>query len=439
MAVAAEVGRRARAARGAARGAVPAPPYAAVHPVARTAAAAGRPDYGVLLSIVALLAFGLIMVCSASVVTAYTTYHNQYYFLIKQSVAAALGLGAMVVLMRLDYRRLAPFALPGLIIALVLLAAVLVPGIGTETFGAQRWISLPGFQLQPSELAKVALILYMSHWLAVKRDQVRDFGYGLLPFTILIAIVVGLLMKQPDMGTTFVIVTTATAIFFAAGAHPVHLGLLVGAAGLGIVPLIKFEPYRMARFLTFLDPWERPLGTGYHVVQALLAFGAGGLTGVGLGVGRQKFLYLPFPHTDSIFAVIGEELGLAGTLGLLALFVFFAYRGLRVAWYAQDQLGRLLATGVTCGIAFQAMINMGVLTSSLPFTGITLPFVSYGGSSLIATLACCGILLSVSRYTLPSEAHAQPEDSSRRRFWRRYRRPHLPRLGGRQRPAGQGA
>jgi cell division protein FtsW len=200
--------------------------------------------------------------------------------------------------------------------------------------------------------------------------------------------------------------------------------------------LIKYDPYRMARFLTFLDPWERPLGSGYHVVQALLAFGAGGLTGVGLGVGRQKFMYLPFPHTDSIFAVIGEELGLVGTMGVLALFVFFAYRGLRVAWYAPDQLGRLLATGVTCGITFQAMINMGVLTSSLPFTGITLPLVSYGGSSLIATLASCGILLSVSRRAIPPEAHAQSEDPSRRRFWRRYGRPHLPGLGRRQRAAG---
>jgi len=161
----------------------------------------------------------------------------------------------------------------------------------------------------------------------------------------------------------------------------------------------------MERFLAFIDPWEKPLATGYHVVQSLLAFGAGGITGVGLGVGRQKFMYLPFPHTDSIFAVVGEELGLLGTIGVVLAFVFFAYRGLRVAWYAPDQFGRLLAVGVTCGVAFQAMMNMAVLTSSVPFTGITLPFISYGGSSLITTLAGCGILLNVSRQTV-SAAHA---------------------------------
>jgi cell division protein FtsW len=184
---------------------------------------------------------------------------------------------------------------------------------------------------------------------------------------------------------------------------------------------------------SFLDPWGKHLASGYHVVQALLAFGAGGLTGVGLGVGRQKFMYLPFPHTDSIFAVIGEELGLAGTLGVLGLFVYFAYRGLRVAWYAPDQLGRLLATGVTCGIVFQALINMGVLTSSVPFTGITLPFISAGGSSLIATLAGCGILLNVSRQIVVPDGQAQ--SAPRGHFWRRYRRPHLPRVGRRPRLA----
>jgi len=324
-----------------------------------------------------------------------------------------------------------------LIASLVLLAFVLLPGLGKEVFGAQRWISLFGFQIQPSEFAKSALTLYMAYWLSTKREQVRDFAYGFVPFTILMAIMVGSLLGQPDMGTAFVVVTTATAIFFAAGAHLMQLSVLVSVAALALVPIIRMAPYRLDRFLSFLDPWSRPLASGYHVVQALLAFGAGGITGVGLGVGRQKFLYLPFPHTDSIFAVIGEELGLMGTLGLLALFVFFAYRGLRVAWYAPDPLGRLLATGITCGVTFQALINMGVLTSSLPFTGITLPFISFGGSSLITTLVSCGILLNVSQQTVLSDVHVpHTTNAARDRLWRRHRRPHVSGAGRRPSLAG---
>jgi cell division protein FtsW len=394
---------------------------------------AGRLDYQLLLVIVALLAFGLIMVYSSSVVTAYTAYRNQFHFLFKQGFSAVLGLGAMLVLARIDYHVLRVFSVPGLAISVVLLAAVLIPGIGSEAYGASRWISLGTFQLQPSEIAKVALVLYVSHWLTSKREQVSDFAYGLVPFSVLLGVIVGLLMKQPDMGTTIVLVLTAVSIFFAAGASLWHLALLSAAgAFLGVV-LIRLAPYRMERYLAFVDPWAKPLATGYHVVQSLLAFGAGGMTGVGLGVGRQKFMYLPFPHTDSVFAVIGEELGLVGTVAVVLGFLYFGYRGLRVAWYAPDQFGRLLAVGVTCGITFQAMVNMAVLTSSVPFTGITLPFISYGGSSLITTLAACGILLNVSRQTNVQTNAAAPAEGGGFRRW--YRRAHLPRPGRRQRAA----
>jgi cell division protein FtsW len=397
----------------------------------------GHPDYPLLLTVVALLSFGLVMVYSASVVTAYTAYGNQFYFLTRQSLYAVVGLALMFALARMDYHHLRAVSLPGLLISLVLLALVLLPGLGKEVYGAQRWIRLFGFELQPSEFAKVAIIIYMAHWLTSKREQVRDFGNGFVPFVVLLAVIVALLMKQPDLGTTSVVVVTAVAIFFVAGAHPVQLALFVASAALALVPLIRMAPYRMARILAFLDPWEEAQGIGYHVVQSLMAFGAGGLTGVGLGVGRQKFLYLPFPHTDSIFAVIGEELGLAGTLGLAFLFLFFAYRGLHIAWYAPDQFGRLLAAGSTCVIVFQALINMGVLTSSLPFTGITLPFISSGGSSLITKLVTCGILLSVSRQVRSPDD--QPRTAPRRNFWRRHGRPHLPGLGRRPRPAGRPA
>jgi cell division protein FtsW len=399
-----------------------------------TRSVAGRPDYPLMLSIAGLLAFGLIMVYSSSVVTAYTGYGNQFYFLIKQGFSACIGLVAMLIFMRIDYHMLRIVSVPGLVISIVMLAAVLIPGIGSEVYGAQRWIPLGSFQLQPSELAKLALVIYVAHWLTTKQDQVADFAYGLVPFAVLMAVIVGLLMRQPDMGTTLVLVTTAVAIFFAAGASIFHLALLSGVGAFAFVVLIRIAPYRMERFLAFMDPWAKPLATGYHVVQSLLAFAAGGLTGVGLGVGRQKFMYLPFPHTDSIFAVVGEELGMLGASCVVLGFVFFAYRGLRVAWYAPDQFGRLLAVGVTCGITFQAMINMAVLTSSVPFTGITLPFISYGGSSLITTLASCGVLLNVSRQTSASESarSATSEGGNRRRG---NRRPHLPRFGGSPRPA----
>jgi cell division protein FtsW len=398
----------------------------------------GHPDYPMLLSIIALLAFGLVMVYSASVVTAYTAYGNQFYFLLRQSMYAVVGLLVMVVLMRFDYHYLRAVSLPGLVVSLVMLTVVLLPGLGKEAYGAQRWLRILGFELQPSEFAKVAIIVYMSHWFTTKREQVRDFANGFIPFVILLTIIVALLLKQPDLGTATVVVATAVAIFFVAGAHPLQLALFVGAAALALVPVIRLAPYRMARVLAFLDPWQSSQGIGYHVVQALMAFGAGGVTGVGLGVGRQKFMYLPFPHTDSIFAVIGEELGLVGTLGTLLLFLFFTYRGLRIAWYAPDQFGRLLATGTTCMITFQALINMGVLTSSLPFTGITLPFISSGGSSLITKLMACGILLSVSRQTRSPDDQPRPS-APRRHFWRRHGRPHLPGTGRRSRLTGRSA
>ncbi|MGI8422808.1 MAG: putative lipid II flippase FtsW [Chloroflexota bacterium] len=399
----------------------------------------GQPDYALVLAIAGLLAFGLIMVYSSSVVTAYTAYQNQFHFLFKQVLSAGIGLVAMMVLTRVDYHALRALSVPGLVGAVVLLAAVLIPGIGSEVYGAQRWITLGGFQLQPSELAKLALVVYIAHWLTAKREQVSDFANGLLPFGVLMSVVVALLMKQPDMGTTIVVVITAVAIFFAAGASLSHLALLSGVGAFAGVLMIRVAPYRIERFLAFMDPWARPQAASYHVVQSLMAFGAGGITGVGLGVGRQKFFHLPFPHTDSIFAVVGEELGLIGTVPVVLAFLFFAYRGLRIAWYAPDQFGRLLAVGVTGGIAFQAMLNMAVLTSSVPFTGITLPFISYGGSSLISTLAACGVLLNVSRQTVSSIARSAergPSAAESRHLGRWYRRAHLPRARGRARASG---
>jgi len=402
----------------------------------------------VLLLIVGiLLVIGLSMVYSASVVVAYTTYRDEYYFMGRQALFALVGLIGMAIAARVDYRFWGRFAALALFGCLLLLILVLVPGLGVTAWGAQRWLRLGLLSVQPSELTKLALVLYMARWLAAKREQVSDLLSGFLPFCIILVTIVVLLMRQPDMGTTIVLAATAGAAFFAAGASLAQLSaLVVLGAGVGAV-LIRLSAYRLARWNAFLDPWKDAERTGYHVVQALLALGAGGLTGLGPGVSRQKFLYLPFPHTDSIYAVIGEELGLMGTLSVLLLFVAFAWRGLHIAWHAPDDEGRLLAVGITCNVVFQALLNIAVLTSSIPFTGIPLPFISYGGSSLAVTLVETGLLLSVSRRTVGQSgalpAWLAPLGWLRRRSdahpgsGRRDRRAHLPRAGRPERAGGR--
>lgn len=391
-----------------------------------------RPDYWLLVIVLCLLSFGLLMVYSASVVTGYMTHGNQFHYLGRQSLWALLGAAAMLVTMRVDYHRWGSLALPALLVSIGMLAYVIVPGLGQEAYGASRWIPLGPVTFQPSEFAKLALIIYMARWLARKEEQVSDFALGFLPFCVLLAMVVALLHLQRDLGTTGVAALTAVAIFFAAGANLWQLALLGIVGSLAVVPLVAMAGYRLQRVAAFLDPWADPQRAGYHVVQALLALGGGGVTGVGLGMGRGKFMYLPFPHTDSIFAVIGEELGLIGTSAVIGLFLLLGYRGLRVAWHAPDTMGRLLATGVTCGIVFQALINVAVLTSSVPFTGITLPLISYGGSSLVVTLMSAGLLLNVSRYAVP-DRDARRENDASPGLWRRYRWPHLSGTGRRQR------
>ncbi len=360
---------------------------------------AHRPDYVLLGVAISLLAFGLVMVLTSSMVIAYNDYGTQFYYLGRQGLWAVLGLFAMVVAWRVDYRRLGPLALWLLMGCIIALVSVLL--FAESINGAQRWLVIGSFSIQPSELTKLGIILYMAYWLATKEEQVKSLAYQFVPFVVIIAMIVVLLLKQPDLGSTFVIVATAVAIFFAAGMHLGQLLLFLVSGIVGLYVAITISSYRMERFITFLDPWSDPSNSSYHIGQILKALGAGGVTGTGLGVGRGKFNYLPFPHTDSIFAVIGEELGFIGTCCVLLAFVLFAYRGLQIAWQAPDTFSRLLATGITCGIVFQALVSIGVTTSSLPYTGLTLPFISSGGSSLLVTLASTGVLLNISRYTVP--------------------------------------
>jgi cell division protein FtsW len=356
--------------------------------------------YPLLVSVIALVAIGVVMVYSASSVRSYISTADPGTQGIQQGIWAALGLVAMLAASRTDFRLLRYVAIPVFVVTTVLLVLVLIPGIGTSAAGSRRWLLLPGVGgFQPAELAKLAICLYLAHWLDRRGRDVRGLWSGLVPFVVLVAPGFLLIALEPDLGTAGVFVAASLAIFFMAGANLFYLSA-IGAAVLGAAAwMVTRTPYQLQRIEGFLDPFRDPLHTGYNTVQALMALALGGITGAGLGASRQKYLYLPAPSTDFIFAIIGEEWGLIGTLTVLALFVLIAYQGYRIAIHAPDTFSGLLAAGITTWLVAQAIINMMVVTALLPVTGIPLPFISYGGSALIINLAAVGILLSISRET----------------------------------------
>jgi cell division protein FtsW len=391
-----------------------------------------EPAYALLLAVMALTAIGIVMVYSASSVRSYFNSADPAAQGLEQLVWAGLGLTGLLVAMRIDFRHLRYLAIPIYVITLALLVVVLVPGIGAEINGSRRWIVIPGVgTLQPAEFAKLAVVLYLAHWLDRRGTQVRSFWNGLVPFVMLVAPGFFLIAAEPDLGTAGVYIIVAVSVFFMAGANLLYLGAIIagviGAAWL----MIRATSYQLERVQTFLDPFRDPLDGGYNTIQALLALGLGGLTGLGLGESRQKFLYLPAPSTDFIFAIIGEEWGLVGTLTIVALFVVIAYQGYRIAITAPDTFSGLLACGITTWLVAQACINMMVVTALMPVTGIPLPFISAGGSALTINLAAVGILLSISRET----TQTGPLRHAVFGFGRRDRRAHLPRAGRRTRPA----
>ena len=358
-------------------------------------------------SVVALLVIGLNMVYSASYVVARNSpeFGSDSYFLTRQLTWVGVGAGGLVLAVLVDYRRLRLLALPALLLAVVLLAGVLFTSLGRTAYGAQRWITLgPLPAVQPSEFAKLALILFAARWLATRGPKLKQFRTGPLPYALLMLLVVGLVMAQPDFGSGFVVVAIAACMFFLAGARMLHLLAGVAVGGVVLAFVAVSAGYRAARLAAFFDQNGDPFGANWHAIQASIALGSGGAFGLGLGASRQKFYYLFGAHTDSIYAVIGEEVGLLGTLIVLGLYVLIAYRGYRIALAAPDMYGSLLAAGVTSWLAFQALINIGVATNSLPFTGLPLPLVSFGGSSLVVSLVAVGLLLSVSRHTHPTGA-----------------------------------
>lgn len=356
------------------------------------------PDFILFVIVLLLLTVGIVMVYSSSYVFAQVTFNDGAHFLKNQLVWALLGIAGMVVVMKIDYKIYLRWANPLFGLALLLLVLLLVPGVGITIKDATRWIGIAGQRFQPSEIAKLALVIFLAKYFSDRQNQVKQFFRGLAIPLLVIGVVCGLILMQPDLGTAATIAGTAFLMLLAAGARISHLSFL-GLLGGGLAVLaIIVEPYRMKRIMAFRDPWSDPLGKGFQTIQALLAVGSGRVFGAGLGQGRQKFLYLPEQHTDFIFAVLAEELGFIGTTFVLLLFLTFMWRGLKIAIKAPDTFGALLAAGITIMVILQAVINIGVVTGSLPVTGITLPFISYGGSSLTLNLLGIGILLNISRY-----------------------------------------
>ncbi len=362
-------------------------------PIRRARAARARFDYPLVLAVAALLIVGLMMVYSATFDWSYQDYDNSFLIASRQFIWVGFGVAVMVAVAATPYDWWQQAAVP--VMGVTLLLLILVLFVGEEIFGAKR--SFFGGSIQPGELAKLTMIIYVATWLTSKGDQIRDVTYGLVPFAVLIGIVAGLIVAQPDVSTSMLIVLTALAMFFFAGADILQLAVGGVVSIVTFLILINQFPHAQKRLAEWMEVWGDPTRVSYHIRQALIALGSGGPFGVGLGEGKQKLGYLPTPHTDSIFAVLGEEMGLFGCLIVIGLFVLLAYRGFKIARESPDAFAALLACGITCWLVFQALVNVAVMTGLLPFTGVALPFISSGGSSMVVSLAGVGLLLSVSR------------------------------------------
>lgn len=411
-----------------------------------------KPDYVLLATVGALVLLGLVMVYSASFVEAFLLHRSQHYYLLRQIIGAVVGGSGLLLTQHLDYRLWRRYSIHFMGFSLFLLVLVLIlPASFTTVNGSKSWIRLGGglLSFQPSEITKLALIIYFADWLSRRGHKLGNVTYGLIPFGMMLGLVCGLVMLEPDLGTTVILVTIAGVVYFAAGANLLHI---LGAAGLGIGAfwaLINLVGIQNGRIEAFKDPWKYYSSFGYQPIHALYALGSGGIFGTGLGQARQKFQWLPQAHTDTIFAIVGEELGLIGATAVLIGFALIAYRGYRIAMRSSDPFAALVAVGITSWLVFQAVINIAVTTSLVPFTGLTLPFISYGGTSLIMSLVSMGVLLNISRHiTLPqlkeqaneartSRSPALAFSQVRERvlanlpLWRWDRRPRLPSLGRR--------
>ena len=369
----------------------------------------GPLDVSLAATLVGLIAFGVVMVYSASAVFASNMFGNGYHFLIRQTVFAALAFVVLMVFAHVPINALRRSTYPLLLIAVVLMIAVAL-GFGRSAGGATRWLAMGPVNVQPAELAKLAMIMWLAHSLAKKANRVRTFSIGFLPHVLVAVLLMLLCLAQPDFGSAVMIALLTFVVLFAAGAKA---GYLLGCVLVGLpvgYAAIASSPYRMRRIQAFLEPFEHRQGAGYQITESLMSFGSGGWTGVGLGDGRQKLLFLPEAHTDFISAIIGEELGFVGVALLCSAFAWVVLRGLRAAWRAQDEYAGYLAAGMTLFIGLQAFTNLAVAMGLLPTKGLALPFVSYGGSSLLVNAAAAGIILNTSRFGMlrAEEAPTQP-------------------------------
>lgn len=350
-----------------------------------------------LLSVtIILVVFGLVMVYSASQYSAQMNYNNKYYFLIKQSIGAVVGLCAMIFAMNFDYHKLIKFKWWILAVSIVLLVLVFVPVIGVENYGAKRWINLGVTTIQSSEIAKFGFVVWCSAYLSKNYSKIKTFK-GLLPILCFGGLICLLIILEPNMSITMCVGITMVVMLFVGGIRLKHFLLLAIPLIIAVPVLIIIEPYRLARLTAFLNPWLNPKGEGYQLIQSLYGLGAGGLFGVGLFNSRQKYMFLPFAESDFIFSIIGEELGFFGCFILIGLFALFIYNGIKIAINSKDRFGAFLSTGITTVIGVQVLINIAVVSGSIPPTGVPLPFISSGGTALVVFMFCVGVLLNISK------------------------------------------
>jgi cell division protein FtsW len=355
------------------------------------------PDKWLFAATTGLALFGVVMVYSASAVLAAKENSNQFYYVVKQGIWVFIGFVVMLAMMQFNYQQLKDRRIVYGLLLITIVALLAVFGF-SSTNGAHRWIKLPGVSLQPSEASKLTLIIFLAYFLEKRAGEEGDFWRTFVPCGVVTGFLAALIVIEPDFGTAMMLALIFIVVIYTAGARVKHLALAAAPALVLAIGLLVFVPWRLKRLITFLDPWADPQGAGFQVVQSLIAIGSGGIDGLGFAQGKQKMLFLPFAHSDFIFAVVGEELGLMGALAVVAVFALFLWRGVRTALLAPDRFGMLLSMGIVTCIVAQALFNISVVLSLVPTKGIPLPFISYGGSSLVPTLAAVGILLNVSQH-----------------------------------------
>lgn len=352
-------------------------------------------DLGLLFPVLLLVGMGIVMVYSASSALALERFGSDYYFLIRQALYSLMGILVLVVFSYIPFRLYRPLTYPILAVAVVMLVVVAFTGLGVSVGGAARWLQLGPIRFQPSELARLALVVYLAYSMSKKDEQLRDFFVGFFPHILVLGLFAVLLMAQPDFGSVVVFAALTWIMLFVGGCRIIHLfSVVLVLAPMAWLFMMQAE-YRVKRLMSFLDPWKYTSDEGYQIVHSLMAFGSGGITGAGLGKGYQKLFYLPEPHTDFIFSVVGEELGLVGVMIVILLYGVMLMRGIHIARNANDPFGSFLAMGITVTLGLQVCINMGVALGMLPTKGLTLPFLSYGGTSLLINMAAVGIMMNI--------------------------------------------